>query len=116
MKSNKNYKPLSGPTFLVYLICMAAFAMAALYRGDSTLAVAEGVVIAVLIVVALVLRRRNQRQLSAYIESITYDTENAKNSTLLNFPLPIAVFRLSDSSVVWEMTAFSPFSGFPAPA
>ena len=54
-----------------------------------------------LVVVALVLRRRNQRLLSAYIESITYDTENAKNSTLLNFPLPIAVFRLSDSSVVW---------------
>ena len=106
MKSNKNYKPLSGPTFLVYLICMAAFAMAALYRGDSTLAVAEGVVIAVLIVVALVLRRRNQRQLSAYIESITYDTENAKNSTLLNFPLPIAVFRLSDSSVVWGNDSF----------
>ena len=101
VKSNKNYKPLSEPTFLVYLICMAVFAVAALYRGDGTLAAAEGAVIAVLVVVALVLRRRNQRLLSAYIESITYDTENAKNSTLLNFPLPIAVFRLSDSSVVW---------------
>ena len=54
VKSNKNYKPLSEPTFLVYLICMAAFAVAALYRGDGTLAAAEGAVIAVLVVVALV--------------------------------------------------------------
>ena len=106
VKSNRNYKPISGPTILVYLICMAVFALATLYLAGQDealypLAAAEGAVVAVLVVAALVLRRRNQRQLSAYIESITYDTENAKNSTLLNFPLPIAVFRLSDSSVVW---------------
>lgn len=29
-----------------------------------------------------------------YIESVTYDADTAKNNTLLNFPLPMAVFSL----------------------
>ena len=106
MKSNKNYKPLSEPAYVLYLIFMALFALASLYFRQYFLAAAEGAVTLVLAIVAIVSRRRKNKQLSAYIESITYDTENAKNSTLLSFPLPMAVFRLADSSVVWGNDAF----------
>ena len=85
---------------------MAIFALASLYFHQYILAAAEGVVILILTLFAVIMRRRKARQLTAYIESITYDTENAKNSTLLSFPLPMAVFRLGDSSVVWGNDLF----------
>ena len=106
MKSNQKYKTLKRPSYLIYLAFMAAFALAALYFRQYWLAAAEGGITLILAVVALVMKRRNTKLLTAYIESITYDTENAKNSTLLSFPLPMAVFRLSDSSVVWANDAF----------
>ena len=106
MKSNRKYKPLSEPTYIIYLLFMAAFAIASLYFRQYILAAAEGGVTLLLGLVALIMKRRKAKQLTAYIESITYDTENAKNSTLLSFPLPMAVFRLSDSSVVWGNDVF----------
>ena len=106
MKSNRKYKPLSEPTYIIYLLFMAAFALASLYFRQYILAAAEGGIVLILGLVALIMRRRKAKQLAAYIESITYDTENAKNSTLLSFPLPMAVFRLSDSSVVWGNDVF----------
>ncbi len=106
VKSDKNYKALPGPSYIIYIIFMVLFALAALYLRQYVLAIAEGAVILVLTIVALVSRRKNAKRLTAYIESITYDTENAKNSTLLSFPLPIAVFRLRDSSIVWGNDRF----------
>ena len=55
--------------------------------------------------------RRKRKQLAAYIESVTYDTETAKNNTLMNFPLPIAVFRLEDSRIVWGNEMFFTMCG-----
>ena len=106
MKSDQNFKPLSKPTYVLYIACLGVFALASLYFRQYTLAAAEGVVTLILAVVAIIARHRNKKQLTAYIESITYDAENAKNSTLLSFPLPMAVFRLADSSVVWGNDSF----------
>ena len=106
MKSNKTYQPPSGKADILYLVCIALFALAALLFDHPKLAAAEGAVFLLLLAITLLTKRREARQLSKYIESITYDTENAKNSTLLSFPLPMAVFRLSDSSVVWGNDAF----------
>ncbi len=106
MKSKNNIKPTSEPAYLLYLAVMAAFALAALYFKQPVLAAAEGGVTLILSIVAIVSKHRKAKRLTAYIESITYDTENAKNSTLLSFPLPMAVFRLSDSSVVWGNDMF----------
>ena len=100
MKSQQKYKPLSEPVYLICFLCLIAFALASLYFRQYTLAAVEGGVTLILAILAFIKKRRYQKRLSAYIESITYDTENAKNSTLLSFPLPMAVFRLSDSSVV----------------
>ena len=106
MKSNRTYKTPSEPSFLLYLLCMAAFALASLYFRQPVLAAVEGALTAVLAIAAVITRKKKRQQLTAYIESVTYDTENAKNSTLLSFPMPIAVFRFSDSGVVWGNDAF----------
>ena len=106
MKDNKNVKRLAEPDTGIYLLFLVIFVVAAVFFKMYYLAAAEGAVVAVLGVYALVARRAKAKQLNAYIESITYETESAKNSTLLHFPLPIAVFRLDDSSVVWGNEMF----------
>ena len=111
MKSNKNLKRLSEPGVGIHLLFMVFFALATLYFRMYYLAAAEGAVIVVLVVYTLIARRIKERQLAAYIESVTYDTENAKNNTLMNFPLPIAVFRLDDSTIVWGNDMFFQMCG-----
>ncbi len=106
MKSNQNLKRLSEPGLGIHLMFMVIFALATLYFRMYYLAAAEGAVIVVLVIYTLIARRIRERQLAAYIESVTYDTESAKNNTLMNFPLPIAVFRLDNSSIVWGNEMF----------
>ena len=103
---NNTLKRLAEPGSRLYLVFLVLFAAATLffkvYDLDMfTLAMAEGGVILLLIIYTVIMRRRREKQLAAYIESVTYDTENAKNNTLMNFPLPIAVFHLADSRIVW---------------
>ncbi len=111
MKSNKNIKRLSEPGVGIHLFFMVLFALAALYFRQYLLAAAEGGVILVLLLFALIARRAREKQLTAYIESVTYETENAKNNTLMLFPLPIAVFRLDDASIVWGNEMFFSMCG-----
>ena len=111
MKSNKNLKRLSEPGVGIHLLFMVLFALGALYFKQYILAAAEGGVILVLIVYTLIARRAKEKQLAAYIESVTYDSENAKNSTLMHFPLPIAVFRLDDANIVWGNEMFFSMCG-----
>ncbi len=108
---NKNLKRLAEPGARLYLIFLVLFAAAALFFKMYELAAAEAGVILLLLIYGLFARRRREKQLAAYIESITYDTENAKNSTLMNFPLPIAVFRVDDSRIIWGNEMFFAMCG-----
>ncbi|MER2151332.1 MAG: DHH family phosphoesterase [Candidatus Limivicinus sp.] len=106
MKSERSYHRTLEPTQVLYLLFMGLFAVAAALLGHYRLAAVEGAITLALAITTVITRRRNARAMDAYIESITYDTENAKNSTLLSFPLPMAVFRLNTSEVVWGNDAF----------
>ncbi len=113
---NNTLKRLAEPGSRLYMIFLVLFAAATLffkvYGMDMyILAMAEGGVILLLIFYTMIIRRRREKQLAAYIESVTYDTENAKNNTLMNFPLPIAVFRLDDSRIVWGNEMFFDMCG-----
>ncbi len=113
MKKNrkKSLQRLSEPAVGVYFIVLLLFAAASLFFRQYYLAAAEAGVTLLLLIYALIIRRVRERQLTAYIESVTYDTENAKNNTLMNFPLPIAVFRLDDSRIIWGNEMFFAMCG-----
>ena len=108
---NKNLQRLTEPGGRLYLIFLVLFAAAALFFKLYELAVAEGVIILILMIYSFFSRRRRAKQLESYIESVTYDTENAKNNTLMNFPLPIAAFRLDDSRIIWGNEMFFAMNG-----
>ena len=102
---NKTLRRLADPGKLPFLF-LVLFAAAALYLQHFRLAACEGAAILLLLIFNLITRRRKEKLLAAYIESVTYDTENAKSSTLMNFPLPIAVFALDDSRIIWGNEMF----------
>ncbi|MBR5342921.1 MAG: DHH family phosphoesterase [Oscillospiraceae bacterium] len=103
---NNKLQRLAEPGSVLYLVILVAFAAASLFFRQYTLALAEAGVILLLLIYSYFARKRRKKQLAALIEEVAYDTENAKNNTLMNFPLPIAVFRLDDSRIVWGNEMF----------
>lgn len=110
MKKN-NSQSVFEPNTMPFLFFLIVFAVATLILKYYYLAAAEGVAILALIIYSFINRSRKRKALKAYIESVTYDTETAKNNTLMNFPLPIVVFRLNDSRIVWGNEKFFSICG-----
>lgn len=108
---NKKLRRLIEPGIWVQLIILTGFALATTLVGKYKLAMLEGAVIIILVIVSVIIRHRREKQLLAYIESVTYQTEDAKSNTLMNFPLPIAVFRLGDARIVWGNGMFFDMCG-----
>ncbi len=113
---NKNTQSVFEPNTIPYLFFLVIFAIATFLTGlgqklNLYLAAAEGVAILALLIYSLVTRNKRRKSLKAYIESVTYSAETAKNSTLMNFPLPIVVFRLSDSRIIWGNELFFEICG-----
>ena len=107
---NNKLKRLAEPNVRMHFFFLVLFAVATFFLGDYIgtleLAAIEGGIVLLLAVYSVIMSRRKRRQLSAYIESVMYETENAKSNTLMNFPLPIAVFRLEDSGIIWGNDMF----------
>ena len=110
---NRTLRRLAEPGARVHLFILAAFAAATLFFGMYELAAAECAAVLILIILTFVAKKRREKKLREYIESVTYETENAKSSTLMNFPLPIAVFRLNDARIVWGNEMFFDMCGTP---
>lgn len=108
-------KRFTGPGWRICLILMAVFAAVTWFFNDI-LAYVEAGTVALLIIYFLVRERQKHRELQTLVEEVTYNTESATNNTLLHFPLPMAVFRLSDSSVVWANQLFWSICGGGRPA
>jgi len=90
----------------IYLICLVLFALASLLLQQYYLAAAEGVVCLALLVYSYIVNRKSEKELEKMLESVIYDADTARNNTLANFPLPIAVFRIEDSRVIWANQMF----------
>ena len=109
---------MTGPGSKLYILILCVFsvltAVLSYYLQNNQLfilACIEAGMTLFLIVFFLIFKRKRQKELEAYIESLTYETENAKDNTLMNFPLPIAVFRLDDSRIIWGNQMFFDMCG-----
>ena len=107
---NRSLRRLVDPGKLPCLLLLLS-AAAALYYGLYYLAIGEAAAALLVLIVSLIVRRRREKALAAHIESVTYETENAKSSTLMSFPLPIAIFTLEDSRIVWGNDLFFQMCG-----
>ena len=108
---NKKIQRVIEPGMRLFLIVLIVFAVITFFFKEE-LAIAEFIVIIILIVYSMLGAKRRRRELVKYLEDVTYNAESAKNNTLMNFPLPIVVFKIEDYQVVWgNQVFFSLFGG-----
>lgn len=112
---NSKIQRFIEPNIQFYLIVMFIFGVVTFFF-NTRLAQAELAVWAILFVVSIINARKKRKELVEYIESITYDVQSAKNDTLLNFPLPMVVFKLDDKQIVWGNQVFFNICGGKAPS
>lgn len=112
---NSKFQKLVAPGMRLYLIIMVIFA-AVTFIFNEKLAMVEAAVILILIIYSFLDARRRRRRLVDYIEDVTYNAESAKNNTLMNFPLPIVVFKMDDHQVVWGNQIFFDLFGKKKPS
>ncbi len=112
---NKKQQKLMEPGMRLYLFILLAYAAATLFF-DNRLAMAEGAVIFLLHIYSIVSARQRRREFKAYIESVTYNAESAANNTLINFPLPMVVFKLNDYGIIWGNQSFWGMCGRSEPS
>ena len=100
----------------VYSLILLLFSAATYFLTRSPeLAVAEAAAAFVLYIINLLIDRSHQRALKRYIESVMYETEEAKNSTVMNFPLPMVTYMLDSNRIIWGNQEFFSICGKDRP-
>ena len=108
---NQKIQKLLAPGTRLYLLILFVFAGVTFFIQEQ-LAIAEFVILMILVIYSLLNARSRRKELVKYLEDVTYNTESAKNNTLMHFPLPIVVFKLEGYQVVWgNQIFFNLFSG-----
>ena len=100
------------PILILFLFAVVTY----VFFDELYLALAEAAAALALLFVSAVLGRQRQRELVKFIESVTYESEEAKNSTMMNFPLPMVTYLLDSGHVVWGNQAFFTACGYKHPA
>jgi len=112
---NNKLQKLIQPGIRLFLLIMAVFAVVTFFFNEKLAAVEVGVIV-LLIIYSLINARKRRKQLLSYLEDMTYNTESAKNNTLMNFPLPIVVFKMSDYQIIWGNQIFFDLFGGQQPS
>ena len=112
---NKKIQRLVEPGMRLFLVFLIIFS-AVTFFFSLKLAAAESIVTLLLVIYSVIDARKKRRELVEYIESVTYNVESAKKDTLLNFPLPMVVFRLDDNQIIWGNQVFFNICGRERPS
>lgn len=114
---NKFAKGLAEPGSRFYIACLFVFAaVTAVFFDEPYLALSEAAATVLLWIVNMVLIRRRRRELTRYIESLTYEAEVAKDNTMMNFPLPMAAYMVDSGRLVWGNQEFFNICGRKSPS
>ncbi|MCC8356629.1 MAG: DHH family phosphoesterase [Oscillospiraceae bacterium] len=114
---NKGSKKIEEPGGRFYILVLLIFAAVTYVLFDQLyLALAEAAAAVVLLFVSTAISRRRHRELVKYIKSVAYETEAAKDNTMMNFPLPMATFMMDSGRMVWGNQAFFSICGRKEPS
>ena len=109
MNHNKLSRLLE-PNLKLYFLCLAVFVLAAV-TVSIPLAVVEGVAAVALYLYFSQNNKKRRQSVLQYIDSVTGSVDTASNSTLINSPLPIMVFRPDTGEVIWSNENFLQLAG-----
>ena len=104
---NKKLFRMAEPDLLVAVAGMVIFVVLAIMFHQPLLAVLEGAITVLLALLLRYLLRRRQQYLARYLEDLTDGADSATRSSVLNSPLPMAVFRLDTLEIIWSNERFA---------
>ena len=110
---NKKISRLFRPSTRLYFMLLICFAVATFLYSERNwpLAIIEFSVIFLTFIYSLISNSRQKKKLLSYIESVSHSVDTAANDTLLNYPLPMAVFNMNDGEILWSNELFLRMTG-----
>ena len=107
---NKKISRLIKPGMRLYYAVIFLFTVAAALV-DYRLGAGFAVVGLLLSIYSKVTARQQKNALLDYVEEITYNIESVRRDNMLNFPLPMVIFRLDNEEIIWSNQRFSEITG-----
>ncbi len=105
-KVYQKLKRTLAPRIGLYFAVMLAFAGATALLGHREAAVAELIVVAVLLVAFAASALRRRREANQYLKELMDSMDQATRDSTLNCPLPLVMFRPDTDEVVWSNDHF----------
>ena len=102
---NKKLSRLIEPNLQPYFLCLALFAAVSV-PIQPVLAGVEVIALAALYIFHRRQSRRRRRTVMQYIETITGGVDSISQNSMLNTPLPVAVFRADNGEIIWANDSF----------
>ena len=107
---HKKLSRLIEPNLQPYFLCLALFAAVSV-PIQPVLAGVEVIALAALYIFHRRQSRRRRRTVMQYIETITGGVDSISQNSMLNTPLPVAVFRADNGEIIWANDGFLALSG-----
>ncbi len=107
----KSLSHLLEPSFRLYFIFLAAFALATALSGRMELALIQGFIVLLLFIYFRRSSGVRRREILSYIENITYNMDVAAKDTMVNAPLPMVIFRPGTEEIIWSNDRFLQITG-----
>ena len=102
---NKRLARILRTNAALYILCLAAFAAAAIWV-EPVLAAVEAAVTVAVFIMSRRRSRRVQQSVRQYLERVTGGMDSARSSNMLYMPLPMVVFDAKTDQVVWGNDVF----------
>ena len=106
-KLTRMMAPRSG----LYFVVMLAFAGLTALLGQPQAAVAELIIVGVLLVGCVVSAFRRKREMDKYLQELLDSMDQATRDSTRNCPLPLVLFRPDTDEVVWTNDSFLRLTG-----
>ena len=107
---NKKISRLLRPGMRLYFIVIVLFAAAAALF-NYYLALGYLAVGLILFIYSKLATRRQKKALLGYLEELSYSVETVGKDNMVNFPMPMVIFRLDNGEIVWSNQRFSDMTG-----
>lgn len=107
----KGLSHLLEPSFRLYFLFLAAFAVATALAGQYVLACVEGIIVLALLAYFRHGNDVRKREILSYIDNISSNMDVAAKDTMVNAPLPMVIFQAETEEVIWSNDRFLQITG-----
>lgn len=107
----KGLSHLLEPSFRLYFLFLAAFALVTALAGEYVLAFVEGLIVLGLLAYFRHSNDVRKREILSYIDNISSNMDIAAKDTMVNAPLPMVIFQAETEEVIWSNDRFLQITG-----